>query len=182
VTIDPAPPVARLVAATGAASARLSPLGADSVWTPRFAAIADELLPALASGEEARWRPLLGGKWLGDADAAAIRTLLTDKGGVFDAVLHGDKPPRRVILGWRSAGQSAEQRAAAEAWPHAEAMVCWSARDDADALWPLAAFDADNRPGRPYACARISYSIYDHGTVSRVFIETDGVGLAEPAT
>jgi len=181
VAVEPGPPVERLVAKTGAASARLSPLAEDSVWTPRFAAIADELLPALASGDEARWRPLLGGKWLGEQDAATIRALIAQKGGVFDAVLHGDKPPQRVILGWRSPGQSAEQRAAAEAWPHAEAVVCWSARPDADALWPLAAFDADNRPGRPYACARITYSIYDHGPVWRAYIESDRAGLAEPA-
>src|SRR3546814_18690246 len=51
----------------------LAPLAEDSVWTPRFEAAASELADALRSRDEARWGPLLGGKWLAAADCERIR-------------------------------------------------------------------------------------------------------------
>src|SRR3546814_13007255 len=64
-----------------APAAALAPLAKDSVWTPRFEAAAGELAAALRSGDEARWGPLLGGKWLSAADRERIRSLLGDQIG-----------------------------------------------------------------------------------------------------
>lgn len=180
VAIDASPPVERLTAATGRKSARLAPLAADSAWIPRFQAAADELLPALVSGDPAQWRPLLGGQWLSQADEQAVTALLTEKGGAFATVLQSDAAVERVILGWSPALLSASDRADIAASPNAEALVCWSVHPDAAQLWPLAAFDADNAPGRPYACARITYSIRDGTPTWRAFVEAGAGGLAEP--
>src|SRR3546814_20450102 len=61
----------------------LAPLAEDSVWTPRFEAAASELADALRSRDEARWGPLLGGKWLAAADRERIRGLLGDRDSPF---------------------------------------------------------------------------------------------------
>ncbi|MGQ3102230.1 MAG: hypothetical protein ACT6Q5_12930 [Sphingopyxis solisilvae] len=162
--------------------ARLAPLAADSVWTPRFAAAADELLRALWSRDEARWRPLMGGDWLAEADRASVESLLRDRRSPFLHALFSKGRTRSVLLGWQ-AGQapSATDIAAIEAGQEAEALVCWSATGGDD-IWPTTAKDADNAVGRPYACARIAYSIRGEAPTWRAFIEQAPGGSArEPA-
>ncbi|MBB6427691.1 hypothetical protein [Sphingopyxis sp. JAI128] len=152
--------------------AQLVPLAADSVWTPRFAAAADELAAALRSRDEAAWAPLLGGQWLSAADRACVENLLGDRHGPFGHALFSDRVTHRAILGWRApASLGADERAAIEAGKEAEAIVCWSAGDDGAGPWPATATDADNRHGRSYACARIVYSIRGAMPVWRAFIE-----------
>ena len=151
--------------------ARLVSLAADSVWTPRFAAAADELAGALRSRDEGRWAPLLGGQWLAAEDRARIAELLRDGNNPFREALFSKGFPHRAILGWSApASLNAEERAAIETGQEAEALVCWTAGGAGD-QWPVTAADADNRPGRPYACARIAYSIRGGAPVWRAFIE-----------
>lgn len=153
-----------------APAAALAPLAKQSVWTPRFEAAAGELADALRSGDEARWGPLLGGKWLGIADRERIRSLLGDRDSPFRHALSAKDIQHRVILGWDApASMSADERAAIEAGQEAEALVCWSA--GGTGAWPATAREADNRPGRPYACARISYSVRGDAPSWRAFIE-----------
>ncbi|BBB09098.1 hypothetical protein [Sphingopyxis sp. EG6] len=151
--------------------AQLAPLAADSAWTPRFAAAADELATALRSRDEARWAPLLGGQWLAAADRAQIAELLRDGNSPFRHALFSKGFTHRAILGWSApASLNADERAAIEAGTEAEALVCWSAGGAGD-QWPVTAADADNRTGRPYACARIAYSIRGEKPTWRAFIE-----------
>ena len=153
-----------------APAAALAPLAEDSVWTPRFEAAAGELAAALRSGDETRWGPLLGGKWLSAADRERIRSLLGDRDSPFRHALFAKNLQHRVILGWdAAASMSADERAAIEAGQAAEALVCWSA--GGTGAWPATAREADNRPGRPYACARISYSVRGDAPTWRAFIE-----------
>lgn len=150
--------------------ARLAPLAADSAWTPRFAVAADELAAALRSRDEARWGPMLGGRWLAPADRARVRAMLADHDSPFGEALWGRATPHRAIFGWSApASMSAEERAAIEAGQEAEALVCWSARGEDS--WPVTASEADNRPGSPHACARITYSIRGETPAWRAFIE-----------
>jgi hypothetical protein len=152
------------------APARLAPLAADSVWTPRFAAAADELAAALRTRDERRWAPMLGGQWLAPADRARVRSMLADHDSPFGEALWGRETPHRVILGWSApASLSADERAAIEAGQEAEALVCWSARGDDS--WPATAAEADNRPGSPHACVRIAYSIRGEAPRWRAFVE-----------
>lgn len=151
---------------------QLVPLAVDSAWTPRFAAAADELVAALRSRDEAAWAPLLGGQWLSAADRVRVENLLGDRHSPFRRALFSKGFTHRAILGWRApASLSADERAAIEAGKEAEAIVCWSAGGDGTGPWPATATEADNRPGRSYACARIVYSIRGTTSAWRAFIE-----------
>ena len=153
-------------------SSKLAPLAADSAWTPRFAAAADELARALRSRDEAQWAPLLGGQWLSAADRERVRNLLGDRNSPFLPALFSKAVTHRAILGWNaSASLSADERAAIEGGQEAEALVCWSAVGGEAGPWPATAVEADNGPGRSYACARISYSIRGETPSWRAFIE-----------
>ena len=155
-----------------APASRLVPLAADSAWTPRFAAAADELAAALRSRDEAVWAPLLGGQWLSVPDRERIKNLLVDRRSPFLHALFSKGMAHRVILGWNApASLSVDERAAIEAGKEAEALVCWSARVHGTGPWPATATDADNSAGRAYACARIAYSIRGDTPTWRAFIE-----------
>lgn len=152
--------------------ARLVPLAADSVWTPRFAAAADELAAALRSRDEARWAPLMGGQWLAAEDRARVAGLLRDGDSPFRHALFAKGLTHRAILGWSApTSLTADERAAIETGQEAEALVCWSAGGDGAGVWPMTAAQADNQADRPYACARIAYSIRGDTPVWRAFIE-----------
>lgn len=157
--------------------APLAPLAADSSWTARFAAAADELLPALRSGDESRWAPLLGGQWLAAADRNRVKSLLDDRSSPFRHALFAKGFTYRRILGWTPATLDPDEEAAIAAQPEAEAIVCWSSHGDGN--WPATAAEADNAPGRPYACTRITYSIRGGAPTWRAFIEQ---GTAAPQT
>lgn len=169
-----AAPASLLPAAPEAAPppSRLAPLAADSAWAPRFAAAADELAIALRSRDETKWAPLLGGQWLTAAERERVKGLLRDRNSPFLHALFAQGFTQRAILGWSApeAFDTAE-RAAIEAGKEAEALVCWSSGGAGEGSWPQTAIEADNRPGRPYACARIAYSIRDDKPIWRAFIE-----------
>lgn len=165
-------PLFEPVIEAAAPSSLLSPLADGSPWRARFAAAADALLPALQSRQESRWRPLLGGRWLGDADRDAVHAMLTDGCSAFAPIVAARGPVVRRIFGWRvPLSYSAEDRAEIAARPEAEALACWSVRTEGEAAWPLTAVEADNRPDRSYACARITYSVRNDTPTWRAFIE-----------
>ena len=151
----------------------LVPLAADSPWTARFAAAADELLPALRSLDESQWAPLLGGQWLAAPDRTRVAALLGDRHSPFRHALFAKGFTHRVILGWQPpATLTADDRAAIAARPEAEAIVCWASGGTGESQsWPRTAAEADNAPGRPYACARITYSVRGDTPGWRAFIE-----------
>lgn len=147
--------------------APLAPLAADLPWRARFEAAADELLPALRSGD---WQSKLGGRWLGEADRQAVAALLADRCAAFAPLLGSGKPLERRILGWAiPASYSPDDRAEIAARPEAEALVCWSAASGG--VWPATAAEADNRAARPYACVRIAYSVRGGVPRWRAFVE-----------
>lgn len=174
---DCAPPVeegAPLVAIEPEAAvepAPLAPLADDSPWRARFEDAADQLWPALRSGDAARWAPMLGGRWLGEGERRAVAALLTDRCAAFAPLLAASGPVERRIFGWSlPASYSPAQRAEIAARPEAEALVCWAAGGE-PLRWPRTAAEADNRADRPYACARIAYSLRDGAPRWRAFIE-----------
>lgn len=164
-------------------SSRLAPLAAESAWTPRFTAAADELARALSSRDEAQWGPLLGGQWLSTADRERVGNLLVDPRSPFLHALFSKGVTHRTIFGWSApASLSANERDAIEGGQEAEALVCWSAGGNGKGPWPATAAEADNRPGRSYACARVAYSIRGETPTWRAFIEqSDGGTLAAAA-
>lgn len=168
-------------AEAAAPASLLAPLAADSVWTPRFEAAAADLVVALQSRDEARWGPMLGGQWLAAADRARVRNLLVDPDSPFLHALFSRGYTHHRILGWSApASLGTGDRAAIETGQEAEALVCWSAGGKGDGPWPATAREADNRPGRGFACARIAYSLRGEAPGWRAFIEGGDGGLAEP--
>ena len=87
--------------------------------------------------------------------------------------LFGWREPLWADAAWR------EQRAR---MTDADAIACFSTRTNAADLWPIDSKDADNLPGRPYACTRIRLS--GVGADGRVSFQTDEApnGAVEPAT
>lgn len=167
-----AAPLVPIEAETAAVPSPLAPLAADSPWRARFEAAADELLTAFRSGQPARWQPLLGGRWLGERDRAAVAALLADKCAAFAPLLAAQGPIERRILGWNiPPSYSATDRAEIAARSEAEALVCWSAGQGSAAAWPRTAAEADNAAGRAYACARIAYSMRGGVPNWRAFVE-----------
>lgn len=63
--------------------------------------------------------------------------------------LFGWKPPLWADAAWHEARERSAE---------ADAIACFSARVNAVDLWPIDSKDADNIPGRPYACTRIHLS------------------------
>ncbi|WP_033073594.1 hypothetical protein [Sphingopyxis sp. MWB1] len=164
------------VAEEKTAPSRLAPLAVDSRWRPYFERAADDLLAALRSRDERRWGPLLGGIWLSKNDRLRVAALLDDPEGVFAPLMTDDAPIRRHILGWAPpAAYSPAERSELAAGPEAEALICWSAGGDAR---PAVAAQADNAPGRGYACARIAYSLREDMPRWRAFIDGPGIGPA----
>ena len=173
-TVDAGAPASLLPSEPEAARplSRLAPLAADSVWTPRFEAAAGELIAALRSRDAGQWAPMLGGQWLSEADRERIDGLLRDPEAPFSKALFSNDAAHQAILGWNApASLSADERAAIEGGTEAEALVCWSAGSDGEKAWPVTTADADNRPGRAYACARIAYSVRGTAPTWRAFFE-----------
>lgn len=171
---DDGAPVSLLPVAPDAAPSpsRLAPFAADSAWTPRFEVAASQLAAALRSRDEAQWGPLLGGQWLAAADRDLVHGLLRDPASPFLHALFSSGATQHAIFGWTAPPSlNADERAAIETGQEAEALVCWSAGGKGEGPWPATAVDADNRPGTPYACARIAYSIRGDTPTWRAFIE-----------
>jgi hypothetical protein len=123
----------------------------------------------------------MGGEWLAEADRERVASLLRDPRSPFLHALFSKGRTRSVLLGWQAAAPSAADIAAIEERPEAEALVCWSATGGDD-IWPTTAKDADNASGRPYACARIAYSVRGEAPTWRAFIEeAPGDALPGPA-
>jgi hypothetical protein len=61
-------------------------------------------------------------------------------------------------------------------------FACWCTKTDCRGLWPVAAFDADNLPGRPYLCVRVNGYVMGFGKAIAIQAEVQAAreGLAEP--
>lgn len=85
--------------------------------------------------------------------------------------IFGWKPPLWADAAWH------EARARA---PQADAIACFSVRANAADQWPIDSKDADNIPGRPYACTRIRLT--GVGADARASFDTEEApgGAVEP--
>lgn len=58
--------------------------------------------------------------------------------------------------------------------------ACYCLKPNCDRLWPIAGRDADNQPGRPYACLRINGALIAGKWSYRLDPSHDVAGLVEP--
>ena len=125
----------------------------------RLIASADRFFAAVKSGDHHEIELLHGGGQGGtrnpDEVARTVRLVLDDPLAPF-AALRGPGGANVEILGWREPlWANDEWREQRRRSPSLDAIACWSVRPDAAAQWPIDSKDADNLPGRPYACTRI---------------------------
>ncbi len=143
---------------------------ADSDVRRQMMGAARSFLTALRSGDGATLTAMHGGAPASATPGAApaegghrdpadiqamLRLTLADAQSPF-ASLRRSGTLLIEVFGWRDpqwADAAWQQERARQ--PAADAIACFSARPDAADLWPIDSKDADNRPGRPYACTRI---------------------------
>lgn len=97
------------------------------------------------------------------------------------AALRGTGDTSIEIFGWRAPlWADAEWHAARARTGTAEAIACFSGHPNAAALWPIDSKDADNVPGRPYACTRIILSGTGADAPASFDTRQASIGVAEP--
>jgi hypothetical protein len=161
----------------------LSPLGEGDVRN-RMEAAARRLLVAIRTDDRATVAAMHGGGPGGTRARAQLERVesmmfiapdspwaeLREPGDV-SIELFGWKPPLWVDASWH------EQRAQATS---SDAIACFSTRPNAADLWPIDSKDADNIPGRPYACTRIRLNAVGEDATASFDTEEAPGGAVEP--
>jgi hypothetical protein len=96
-----------------------------------------------------------------------LRLLLSDRRSVFSELRSGTGDPQRINLLWRDDEPSDEN-------DDTTPIVCFCRESDCTGRWPIAQFDADNLPSRPYACMQVWA---DTGDIN---VPIEKYGLIEP--
>jgi hypothetical protein len=150
-------------------------------------ALADEFLRALRASDRQR----LAGMHFRDVEldwpedeAALLRFLLKNGKSPFASIRTGRMQPEHIILVERARLYPGEE-AAADPDQVADygAIVCFCREPSCAGRWPIALFDADNVPARPYACTQVDRYLVDRAPERWVphFTTRIGTGgLAEP--
>jgi hypothetical protein len=107
-----------------------------------------------------------------DEEAAVLRFLLKDRRSPFASIRTATTAPQQIILMERSMLDDPEQEYFS--------TVCFCREKDCTGRWPIATFDADNLPARPYACTRIEPFLTDGHMVPHFTTTLATGGLAEP--
>lgn len=143
----------------------------------RIDTLASEFLNALQSGDGEKLADIhfrnVGLKWEDD-EAAMLKLLLKDRRSPFSDIRTASTPPQRIILVER---WSLEEEQSSDEYA---ATVCFCREKDCTGRWPIASFDADNLPARPYACTHIEPYVDGQRVVPHFTTEIGTAGLAEP--
>lgn len=182
-TLGPAPLTRLLRTDAGDDLGNLSPLAEGDVHRQMWVA-AQRLLVAIRSDHRVVVAAMHGGGAGGarsPSELTAAERLIFDDDALPFAALRGRGDVRIQIFGWRAPlWADAEWHAARARTGTAEAIACFSAHPNAAALWPIDSKDADNVPGRPYACTRIILSGTGADAPARFDTHQARGGLAEP--
>lgn len=161
----------------------LSPLGEGDVRTGMDAA-ARRLLVALRTDDRAAVAAMHGGGPGGTRAPAELERVDSMMFVAPDSPWAALREPGDVsieLFGWKAPlwadADWQEQRARAA---EADAIACFSTHANAADLWPIDSKDADNIPGRPYACTRIRLT--GTGEDARASFDTEEApgGAVEP--
>lgn len=149
-------------------------------------ALASDFLRALRTADRERLAGMhfrdVGDEWP-EEEAAMLRFLLRDGRSPFASIRTGRVPPQHIILVERSRLYPEADEPSADEKADYSALVCFCRAPSCDGRWPIATFDADNVPGRPYACTRVDPYLVDRESGREVPHFTTNIGtggLAEP--
>lgn len=139
--------------------------------------LANDFLQALRAGDADKLADIhfrnVGLEW-DDDEAAMLKFLLKDRRSPFSDIRTAATRPQQIILVDRS---SLEEEQSTDEY---SATVCFCRDKDCTGKWPIASFDADNLPARPYACTRIESYVDGQRVVPHFTSEIGSEGLAEP--
>ena len=143
----------------------------------KVTALADEFLRAIQAGDSDKLADIhfrnVGLQWEDD-EAAMLKFLLKDRRSPFSDLRTATTRPQQIVLVERD---SLEEEQSTDEY---SATVCFCRKRDCSGRWPIATFDADNLPVRPYACTRIESYVHGQRVVPHFTTEIGSGGLAEP--
>jgi len=146
-------------------------------YRSRVAKLASEFLQALQTNDRNKLADIhfrnVGLEWEDD-EAAMLRFLLKDRRSPFGTIRTATTPPQQIILVERS---RLEEPQFVEDYA---ATVCFCREKDCTGRWPIATFDADNVPTRPYACTRVEPYFSRKEWVPHFTTHIGKGGLVEP--
>ncbi len=168
----------------GAELGNLSPLADGDVRLQMLTA-ARRLIDAIRAGDRAAVAAMHGGGPNASRAPSELepvnRLLFEDSQSPFASLRNSDNVVAIEIFGWREPlWADAQWRVARERTGTAEAIACFSAHANAAALWPIDSKDADNLPGRPYACSRVMLSGTGADAPASFDTQRARSGVAEP--
>jgi hypothetical protein len=156
----------------------LEPAPEDWRHRPRVEALSLEFLVALRSNDRDR----LAGMHFRDAGLerkqdkdALLDFLLRSRTSPFFSIRAGEAAPQEIILVEKSRLLSEP-----EALDDYSSIVCFCREENCSGRWPIASFDADNLPSRPYACTEVGSYLDGKRWVPDFTTPMERGGLAEP--
>jgi hypothetical protein len=147
-------------------------------------ALASEFLRALRSNDRERLAGLhfrdVGLDWKDD-ETALLHFLLSARDSPFASIRTSQTPPERVVLverlrEWRPQREGSSGNELSDY----TATVCFCREKSCTGRWPIATFDADNIPARPYACTTVGPYLEGDRWVPHFTTAIGRVGLVEP--
>ena len=139
--------------------------------------LANDFVKALQSSDADKLADIhfrnVGLEW-DDDEAAMLKFLLKDRRSPFNEIRTATTSPQQIILVDRSSLEDEQSTG------EYSATVCFCRESDCTGRWPIASFDADNVPSRPYACTRIESYVDGQRVVPHFTTEIGTGGLAEP--
>jgi hypothetical protein len=123
----------------------------------------------------------VGLRWEDD-EAELVRVLFTRRNSPFAKLRQSTSTPQRLVLVERVPPDLDDEGVDAPGFQTDDyaATVCFCVEADCTGRWPIASFDADNDPARPYACTHIHPYLSAGRYLVHFRTEMDTNGLEEP--
>ena len=173
----PATFVRRLPGAARDGYGNLQSAPADWLYRSMVEAAGHDFLAALRAGDETTLATLHYGsevEYAKDDLPSLLRFLLRDRTSPFAAIRASKSAPQTVVLIDRDGIPG-------DTGSGYESTICYCRERDCTNRWPIADFDVDNLPARPYACTTFGpYLVYRQGQEVRFTTPRKRYGLLEP--
>lgn len=147
----------------------LVPPPADWPHRSKVEARVGEFLNALRAADREALASMHFWNFRAEEEADLVYFLLDARNSPFAQVRQSVTPPQQLILVYRSQEED-----------DYSATVCFCRSRECSGRWPIASFDADNVPARPYACTEFGSFVEMGREVDRFKTPMEKYGLAEP--